>query len=145
MKKKKLAEKEKAAFKARVDKLPKTFTAAMCGEVGSKGFATRVLCLERLKLHSPKLDFEREVNWAVLKNEIAREKFFFKCEGLSAKASIGHVFVAEMERVVTELGMFYTGPSEARKKRKGGDADAFCKFFDKFQGFMVKSATAVTL
>ena len=145
-KKKQFAAKEKAAFKARVEALPKTFTAAMCGEAGGKGFAARVLCLERLKLHSPKLDFEREVGWAALKNEIARERFFFKCEGLSAKASIGHVFVAEIDRVVKELSECYTGPSAAGKKvLKGGDPDAFRRFYDKFQGFMVKSATAVTL
>ena len=38
--------KEKAALKARIDKLPKTFTAATCGD-------EKVLCLERLKLYSP--------------------------------------------------------------------------------------------
>ena len=55
--------KEKATLKARIEKLPNTFNAAMCGEVGAKSIAARVLCLERLKMHSPKLDLEREVVW----------------------------------------------------------------------------------
>ena len=148
-KKKMAIAKEKAALKARIEKLPKTFTAAMCGEVGAKGLAARVLCLERLKLYSPKLDFEREVGWDPLKREIARKELFFKCQGLAAKASIGHAFVGEIARVVNELKDHYAGPSLAKKKGKGfvagGDPQAFVKFFDHFQGFVPKCATAVTL
>ena len=81
--------------------------------------------------------------------EIARKEFFFKHEGLSAKASIGHAFVAEVQRVVNELKSFYAGPSLAKKKNKGlvadGDPQAFVKFYDKLQGFVPKCATAVTL
>ena len=145
VKKKKALAKAKAALSARIAKLPKTFTAAMCGEIGAKGLAARVLCLERLKLKSPELDMDRKVRWEALKREIARKEFFFKCEGLSAKASIGHAFVTEIERVVKELKEFYAGPSLARKGgEKGGDPQAFEKFFDKFSGFMRKCATAVT-
>ena len=39
-KKKAMVAKEKAALKARIEKLPKTFTAAMCGEAGAKGLAS---------------------------------------------------------------------------------------------------------
>ena len=49
-KKKRMIIKEKEDLKARLEKLPQTFTAATCGEVGAKGVATRVMCLERLKL-----------------------------------------------------------------------------------------------
>ena len=147
-KKKKMIAKEKAALKARIDKLPKTFTAATCGDEKG-GLAARVLCLERLKLYSPPLDLEREVGWEGLKKEIARKEFFFKCEGLSARASIGHAFVGEVDRVVKELKEFYTGPATWNKKAKarlvGGDPDAFVKFFDKFRGFVPACATAVTL
>ena len=75
------------------------------------------------------------------------EGFFFKCQGLSAKASIGHAFVAEIERLVKELKEFYEGPSSAKKKGlvAGGDPEAFAKFVDKFNGFVPKCATAVTL
>ena len=55
-KKKKMIAKGNAVLKARNDKLPKTCTAAMCGEVGAKGLAARVLCLDRLKLYSSKVD-----------------------------------------------------------------------------------------
>ena len=84
-----------------------------------------------------------------MKKEIARKEFFFKCEGLSARASIGHAFVGEVDRVVKELKEFYTGPATWNKKAKarlvGGDPDAFVKFFDKFRGFVPACATAVTL
>ena len=84
-----------------------------------------------------------------MKREIARKEFFFKCQGLAAKASIGHAFVGEIERVVNELKDHYAGPSLAKKKSKGlvagGDPQAFVKFFDKFQGFVPKCATSVTL
>ena len=82
-----------------------------------------------------------------MKREIARKEFFFKCEGLSAKASIGHAFVGEVERVRNELKEFYTGPATWNKKGRlvGGDPDAFVKFFDKLRGFVPKCATAVTL
>ena len=148
-KKKNLLAKEKAALKARIAMLPKTFTAAMCGEVGAKGLAARVLCLERLKMYSPKLDLEREVGWDGMKREIARKEFFLRCVGLSSKGSIGHAFVAEIHRVVTELKAFYEGPSSEKKKSKGlvadGDPQAFAKFFDKFHGFVKKCATSVSL
>ena len=84
-----------------------------------------------------------------MKREIARKEFFFKCVGLGAKASIGHAFVGEIHRVVNELKGFYEGPSVAKSKSKGlaadGDPQAFAKFFDKFQGFVPRCATAVML
>ena len=144
--KKAFAAKAKAALKAKIAKLPKTFTAAMCGEAGAKGLAARVLCLERLKLHSPELDFERQHSWDFLKGEIAKEKFFFKCVGLSAKASIGHAFVEEIDKVTKSLKEFYLGPSLPKKKgEKGGEPDGFVKFFDKFMSFVPKCATSVVL
>ena len=86
------------------------------------------------------------MGWEVLKREITKKDLFFKCEGLSAKASIGHAFVAEVDRVVQALMEFYAGPSLARKKgAKGGDPQAFVKFFDKLNGFVPKCATSVTL
>ena len=79
--------------------------------------------------------------------EIARKEFLFKCEGLSARVSIGHAFVGEVDRVKRELKEFYTGPATWSKKDRlvGGDVDAFVKFYDKFRGFVPKCATAVTL
>ena len=93
------------------------------------------------------MDLEREVQWEGLKKEIARKQFFFKAQGLSGRASIGHAFVGEVDRVVKELKEHYTGPATWNKKAKlvGGDPDAFVKFFDKFQGFVPRCATAVTL
>ena len=95
------------------------------------------------------MDLEREVEWDSLKREIARKDLFFKCEGLSAKASIGHAFVPEIHRVVKELKDFYEGPARAQKKSTGlvahGDPQAFAKFFDKFQGFLPKCAARVRL
>ena len=101
-------------------------------------------------MYSPKLDLEREVGWEALKREIARKEFFFKCQGLPSHASIGHAFVEEINRVVKALKDFYEGPSLSKKKKsKGlaadGDPQAFVKFFDKFQGFVPRNATAVTL
>ena len=44
---------------------------------------------------------------------------------------------------------FYEGPSSEKKKSTGlvaeGDPQAFAKFFDKFHGFVKKSATSVSL
>ena len=119
------------------------------------------------------MDLEREVEWDSLKREIARKEVFFKCEGLSAKASIGHAFVPEIHRVVKELKDFYEGPARAKKKSTGlvadgekkkstglvaegekqkslglvaeGDPQAFVKFFDKFHGFVKKCSTSVSL
>ena len=86
------------------------------------------------------------MQWETLKKEIAKPKFFLNAVGLKATASIGHAFVAEVDRVVQELAEFYGGPSLAKKKGKvGGNPGAFLKFFDKFQGFLPKCATAVTL
>ena len=86
--KKSFAAKAKAALKAKIETLPKTFTAAMCGAPAPGGLAARVLCLERLKLHAPELDFEREHTWKFLKGEIAKEKFFLKCVGLTGKGRV---------------------------------------------------------
>ena len=128
-KKKKFAAEAKAALKAKIDKLPKTFTAAMCGQPAGKGLAARVLCLERLKLHSPELDFEREHSWEVLKGEIASAQFFLKSVGLSAKASIGHAFVEEVDNVTKSMKELYSGLSLPKRKGKtGGDSDAFVMF-----------------
>ena len=93
------------------------------------------------------MDLEREVGWEALKKEIVRKEFFFKCEGLSTRASIGHAFVGEVDRVRKELKECYTGPSTWNKKGGlvGGDPEAFVKFFDKFNGFVPKCAMAVTL
>ena len=108
--KKSFAAKAKAALKAKIETLPKTFTAAMCGAPAPGGLAARVLCLERLKLHAPELDFEREHTWKFLKGEIAKGRFFLKCVGLTGKgASIGHAFVNEVDEVVKSLKEFYGG------------------------------------
>jgi len=64
--------KMKAELAAKLDALPKTFSAKECGLPGQEGLRARVRCLERLKLRSPALSFEDDARWVAVRNRYCK-------------------------------------------------------------------------
>ena len=96
---KKKAEKKKqqADLKARIAKVPKTFTLEDVGPVGAKGDRARRDCLDRLKATAPALSVEDEVRWPALRDG------FIKQHMIKWGPVGGEHFLKEINAVLTKL------------------------------------------
>ena len=129
LRKKKQAAKAKAELKKKVDALPVSFRADVCGQPGHRGLIARQACLERLKLRAPPLPFELEVRWTSIRNDYCSAPLLRACYKLKKQATVGPMFINEVNGVLRLLCEHYAGPTEFnRKGQKGGDALAFEKF-----------------
>ena len=130
LRKKKAAAKAKADLKTKLDALPVSFRADECGKPGAPGQRARSACLERLKLRSPKLSFEHEVDWLAVRNLYCSAPQLRTTYKLKKHAAVGAEFIREVNEVLRALREHYVGPTRYNEKGKvGGDPLAFVKWF----------------
>ena len=143
------AKKEKAEYDAKLDALPKTFSAKDCGQDGGPGLRARIACLERLKMRSPPLNFEDEARWLSVRDAYCAK--FRRVKGLYKDINIGVPFIGEINAVLEELAELYKGPSKFNtgdKKggdKKGGDPLAFKNYLDRMASSLPKPSTTAVL
>ena len=112
-----------------------------CGKAGKAGIAARSQALERLKLHSPKLAFEREALWTELRNAYAAHiPLHLKHKG--GAMAMGAHFVKEVRDVLKKLGEHYAGRSEW--KHLPGDPNAFKEFYKAMKASLPKGTLDTT-
>ena len=129
LRKKKQAAKAKAELKKKIAALPVSFRADTCGRPGHPGLIARQACLERLKLRAPPLPFELEVRWTNIRNDYCSATLLRACYKLKKQATVGPMFINEVNAVLRLLIEHYAGPTKFNKKGEtGGDALAFEKF-----------------
>ena len=133
--------KEKEEVAAKLDALPKTFSAKECGLETAEGLRARVRCLERLKLRSPKLSFEDDARWPEVRDTYCKK--FRRVHKIWEKLNIGGAFIEEINAVLAELVEHYKGSTTYNKGGKvGGDPAAFQKYFAKMASSLPKPSTA---
>ena len=134
----------KAAFKKRLDALPKTFSAKDCGMAGKAGLCAIIRCLERLKMRSPQLSFELEARWLVVRDAYGTK--YHKAKKLKIACNIGAMFIDEINMVLEKLVEHYSGRSKYNADgKKGGDPEAFNRFFHEMSTSFPWAATSATL
>ena len=141
---KKKATAEKKALAKKINDLPKTFCAKDCGLAGKDGHLARVRCLERLKLRSPKLSFEHEVRWPIVRYTFCRS--YKRAKKLWGDVNIGAVFINDINKVLANLVEHFVGATKFNTGGKtGGDPDAFNRFFHEMDTSFPKPATTAVL
>ena len=130
LRKKKAKAKAKAELKKKLDELPVAFRAEDCGTPGPPGQRARTACLERLKLRSPKLPFELEVNWVQVRNAYSTLPKLRATYKLKKLAPAGAEFINDINGVLRALREHYSAPTRYNKESAvGGDPMAFENWF----------------
>ena len=129
--------KAKKELKRKLDELQVAYTSKDVGKKEAAGVKAREGCLERLKIRSPKLSFEHEVAWPEIKKAWCVAGTYRKIKCLKPDVFVGLEFITDVNRVLKQLGDWYSGPSEFNTfghppcpKGGGprGDPEAFLKF-----------------
>ena len=142
---KKVADQKKAELKKRLDDLPIHFNHKECGAPGQPGKKVRVQCLERLKLRAPALPFEQEARWKATRDNYCDATQLRATYGLKKHATVGPLFIDEVNGVLSELIEHYDGRSRYNAKgEKGGDDGAFLRFVQRMEkAVMPKKAGSI--
>ena len=129
-----MAAEKKAELKKRLDDLPVNFNHEECGAPGAPGKRTRVKCLERLKLRAPALPFEHEARWKRTRDDYSEATQLRAVYGLKKQATVGPLFIDEVNGVLLDLLEHYDGKSRYNAKgEKGGDDTAFLRFVQRME------------
>ena len=81
-----------------------------------------------MKLRSPKLSFEHEVRWPIVRDTFCRS--YKKAKKLWGDVNIGAVFINDINKVLASLVEHYVGATKFITDGKtGGDPYAFNRFF----------------
>jgi hypothetical protein len=126
-----------AVTKAKLAAVPLEFSIAAVGPDTKAAFQQRVLCLDRLKLRSPALVPEAEVNWPRVRDHFARWVV------IAWKAGCGKFFLDRVNSCLRALGSHYSGPTPWNRKGEPGDAEAFNVFYREMARKLPKPSTAV--
>ena len=141
------AEKKKEEAKL-LDEIPRTFSAAECGNgvknvLSKKHQTNRQNVLERIKLRAPKLPPAIEVQWIHIRNNYCRQM------ALRFREYVGGMFVKEVNKLVKAMGKYLVHPDPKVKSStsKTGDKKAFQEFVEKMRTKWpeLKSATTTPL
>jgi hypothetical protein len=134
----------KAALKKRVDALPKTWSVADCSQPLAKGTKSRADCLERLMLCAPDMEFADRVEWPRVRDRYAaRARKIYKVKD---DHQVGPVFIETIRGVQKALAEHFGAPTQWNKDgKKGGDQQAFVKFFRRMRQALPKPATEVCM
>ena len=140
---KKAAAKAKAKLAKKLAELPVTFSAADCSRAGDPGLRSRIDCLERLKVRSPPLPFDLEMDWNHIRTSYAGAKKLREVYKLKHFATVGYSFIDEINGVLEKLVEHYSGPSRYNKEgEKGGDAQAFERFVSRMKAKVLPAKAA---
>ena len=143
---KKVAAEKKAELKRRLDDLPLNFNHHECGASGLPGKRIRVQCLERLKLRAPPLPFEHEARWKRTRDDYCEATQLRAVYRLKKQATVGPLFIDEVNGVLLELLEHYHGKSKYNAKdEKGGDDTAFLRFVQRMEKAVVPKKAACIL
>ena len=131
---KKVAAAKQAELKKRLDDLPLYFNHEECGAPGAPGKRVRVQCLERLKLRAPPLPFEYEARWKRTRDAYGEATQLRAVYKLKKQATVGPLFIDEINGVLMELREHYSGKSKYNDKGEvGGDDTAFFRFVQRME------------
>ena len=131
---------EEAAKQAKLDALPKNFTAENTGNLGKAGLAARVGCLERLHVRSPPLPFAEEASWVKVRDAYALHLPREFPHGLGAE------FIKMVNELLQALGTHYKSPTKFNTKvGVYGNPEAFRTFFKKMDRKIPKPVTVAVM
>ena len=129
-----------AARTAELQRLPLTFQPHECDGKTAAAFKTRAACLQRVKLKSPQLPDDLEVEWPKL-----RDEYCLRFPDTVVGAS-GTAFLRDVNSVLKRLRTHYDGRTEWNNPPViGGQRDAFELFVRRMRARVPSSAFAASV
>ena len=95
-------------------------------------------------MRSPQLSFELEARWLVVRDAYGTK--YHKAKKLKIDCNIGAMFINEINMALEKLVEHYSGKSKYNADgKKGGDPEAFNRFFHETATSFPWAATSATL